>query len=256
MTQPQPTDGFEWTQAPWGPVLRCRPLAEIADHFFTERSLELREDRDEWNSVARLAGVPPGSLLLLNQVHGNTIVTARSGDAERWARPRADGVVSDDGAAALVVRVADCAPILMADRRRRAAAAVHAGWRSTMARITPAALEVMQSEFSTEPADVVAAIGPSLGPCCGEMGEEIVQAFRDCGHSDEDLARWFERAPGQRPHFDLWRANRDQLLSAGVPASQIHVAALCTKTHTGTFHSYRAEGASAGRMAAVIRARR
>jgi polyphenol oxidase len=85
------------------------------------------------------------------------------------------------------------------------------------------------------------------------MGEEVVQAFRDAGHSEEDLARWFTREPGRRPHFDLSRANRDQLVSAGVPAAQIHSAGLCTKTHADAFHSYRAHGAGAGRMAGVIR---
>jgi YfiH family protein len=253
MNLPQPSDGFEWAQAPWGAVLRCRPLLDIADHFFTAASLALRDDDAEWCRVAELASVPPDRLLLLRQVHGRTVVAARAGGTGKWPRPEADAAVSDDRSSALVVRVADCAPIFLADRRRGAVAAVHAGWRSTLARIAHAAVEAMQMEFRTDPSDLVAAIGPSLGRCCGEMGEEVVRAFIDAGHPAADVARWFDRSPVRRSHFDLWGANRDQLEHAGVPRDSIHVAALCTKTHRQVFHSYRAEGAKAGRMAAVIR---
>lgn len=255
MTDPQPSGGFEWVQAPWGRVLRCRPLASLADHFFTDGSLALRERQDEWEQVAGFAGVPAQRLLLLHQVHGRAVVVAepdRSGD---WNRPEADAVITADPSAALVVRVADCAPILLADRLTGAVAAVHAGWRSTMQRIVAAAIVSMRSEFGTDPANLVAAMGPCLGPCCGEMGDEVVTAFSDAGHSSDDIRRWFVRRPGERPHFDLWAANRDQLTREGVAPENIHVAALCTKTHGATFHSYRAAGTAAGRMAAVIRRR-
>ena len=254
MTEPQPSGGFEWAQAPWGRVLRCRPLAEIAPHFFTDGSIELRERESEWAEVARLAGVPPERLLLLRQVHGRTIASAPVGRREEWGRPEADAVVSDDPTSAVVVRVADCAPILIADRRSGAVAAVHAGWRSTMQRIVEQAVEALQRDYGSRPSDLVAAIGPSLGKCCGEMGEEVVEAFRSAGHSDAEIARWFARPSGRKPHFDLWGANREQLERAGLDASRVFSAAVCTKTHAGVFHSYRAAGERAGRMAAVIRA--
>jgi YfiH family protein len=251
---PEPSEPFEWSDAPWGRVLRCRPLLRAADHFFTEGSLGLR-DAGEWRGVADLAGVAPERLLLLNQVHGNTVVTAHARRDEDWIRPTADGAVSNDPSSALVVRVADCAPILLADPRRVVVAAVHAGWRSTLQRIALAAVAALRTEFDTDPSDLVVAIGPSLGLCCGEMGEEVVQAFRDAGHPADDIDRWFRRAPGRRPHFDLWGSNRDQLERAGVPSASIHIAGLCTRTHNELFHSYRAKGAAAGRMAAVIRPR-
>ena len=240
-------------QAPWGRVLRCQPLTAVAEHFFTDASLELRERTDEWNAVAAFAGVPPDHLLLLRQVHGRSVVVADASRTTQWTRPEADAVVSDDPASALVVRVADCAPILLADRRQRVVAAVHAGWRSTMQRIVGAAVESMRGQFGSHPSDLLAAMGPSLGACCGEMGEEVVEAFRAAGHSEANIERWFERATGQRPHFDLWRANRDQLAEAGVPAVQTFSADLCTRTYADRFHSYRAKGQHVGRMAAVIR---
>lgn len=243
-------------QAPWGAVLVCRPLQSYAEHFFTAASVVLRESQDEWNGLAAFAGVPSDRLRLLHQVHGRTIVTAPVDGNSTWTRPEADGILTADPSVALVVRVADCAPVLLADRRTGAVAAVHAGWRSTMQRIVPAAVERLAAEWGTRPADLMAAIGPSLGTCCGEMGEEVVDAFRSAGHDRSALDRWFIRAPGTRPYFDLWRANREQLEDAGVAADAVHVAGLCTRTHPDIFHSYRAAGAGAGRMAAVIRSRR
>lgn len=253
MTDPQPNGGFEWAQAPWGRVLRCTSLAVVAPHFFTDAALTLRDREEEWDAVAELAGVDRDRLLLLKQVHGHTVAVAETNRSQRWHLPEADAVVSRDPSSALVVRVADCAPILLGDRRSGAVAAVHAGWRSTMQRIVAAAIDTMKAQFGSNPADLVAAMGPSLGRCCGEMGEEVVDAFRAAGHPADDLERWFERAPGRKPHFDLWQANRDQLARSGLPEAQIFSADLCTRTHATRFHSYRAAGPHAGRMAAVIR---
>lgn len=254
MSRPQPSDGFEWAQAPWGEVLRCAALQPIAPHFFTAATLRLRDDQGEWNAVAALARVSPDRLRLLHQVHGRRIVIA---DARNGAgdRPEADAIITDDPSIALVVRVADCAPILIADRRNNAVAAVHAGWRSTMQEIAGHAIRAMTEAYGSQPSELDVAVGPSLGTCCGEMGEEVVEAFRQAGHQPSVLQRWFVREPGRRPHFDLWRANVDQLEAAGVDPSRIHVSGLCTRSHGDAFHSYRASGDEAGRMAAVIRAR-
>ena len=247
-------------QAPHGSVLHCAPLEPFARHFFTAASLRLRENDGEWDAVASLAGVDRRDLLLLRQVHGATVAVASPEAIKSWSRPEADAVITDDPSVALVVRVADCAPILLADRRTGAVAAVHAGWRSTMHRVVVAAVRALTDEYGTRPADLMAAIGPSLGTCCGEMGEEVVSAFRAAGHDPAAIDRWFQRSPGRRPHFDLWRANRDQLeeagvREAGVRADAIHVSGLCTRSYPDTFHSYRAAGPGAGRMAAIIRAR-
>jgi YfiH family protein len=235
-------------------VLQCLPLLDVAGHFFTAASLELRQDDREWDAVAAFAGVARKDLRLLHQVHGRRIAVSRSVGGQVWVPPEADGVVSDERTAAFGVRIADCAPVLIADRRRGAVAAVHAGWRSTMQRICSAAVEAMQRELDSSPRDLVVAIGPCLGPCCGEMGEEVVQAFRDAGHDEATIAGWFSREPGRKPHFDLWRANVDQLESSGVPREAIHVSGLCTRSHPDVFHSYRDQGPGAGRMVGVIRA--
>ena len=256
MTVPQPSDGFEWVQAPHGSILRCTPLERYAHHFFTTGSLRLREDDREWDAVSALAGVRRGDLRLLRQVHGRTVVAVESEDGAGSTPPEADAAIARTRAVALVVRVADCAPILLADRVTGAVAAVHAGWRSTMQRIVEATITSMHVKYGTRPDDLVAAIGPSLGQCCGEMGDEVLDAFRTAGHDDESIEQWFDRQAGRRPHFDLWRANRVQLERSGVPSDAIYISGLCTRTHSDHFHSYRAAGSNAGRMAGVIRANR
>ncbi len=230
-------------------------MLAIADHIFTTGNLRLREDEREWQAVAAKIGVESGGVLLVSQVHRADVAIARRGRTEAWNRPEADVMVSDDAAAAIGVRVADCAPILIADRSRGVVAAAHAGWRGTVQRAGVAAVRALVVEFGSAPRDLVAAIGPCLGPCCGEVGPEVIDAFRQAGHEPRSIARWFTDGPSGRPYLDLWAANRDQLEDAGMAAGDIHVAGLCTRSHPDIFHSYRAHGPEAGRMVGVIRAR-
>ena len=261
MIQPQPNRGFEWTQAPWGTALRCVPLEPFGQHLFTTGNLQLRDNAAEWRGVAAAMGVSPNNVLLIRQVHGATAAVARrpfdklTARPFEWTMPEADIIVSDDPGSAIGVRVADCAPILMADTRTGAVGAAHAGWRGTVQSVAAAAVRAMQREFGTNPADMVAAIGPCLGACCGEVGPEVVDAFRSAGHEARSLERWFSDGPRGRPMLDLGQANVDQLAAAGVLRERIHVAGICTKTHAATMHSYRAAGAAAGRMLGVIRCR-
>jgi polyphenol oxidase len=255
MGTPQPNGGFEWAQAPWGAVLPCVPLGAAAGHFFTVANLRLTGDPSEWQQVAGEIGVPPDALRLIRQVHGVDVSVVHAGSAGTPDRPTADIVITADAAVAVGVRVADCAPVLIADRSRGAVGAVHAGWRGTLHSAAAVAVRAMERSFGSRPEDLIAAVGPCLGPCCGKVGPEVVEEFRAAGHSAPDLARWFTAGPTPRPYLNLWAANRDQLERAGVPPPQIHVAEICTKTHPTLLHSYRAHGARAGRMVALIRAR-
>jgi YfiH family protein len=192
-------------------------------------------------------------LRLVRQVHGTTIAIAHRGAAPGWTMPEADAILTDDPSVAIGVRVADCAPVLLHDPVRRAAGAVHAGWRGTAARVCEAAVREMRDAFGTHPGDLVAVIGPCLGACCGEVGPDVVDAFRRGGASADEIAAWFGRGHGDRSLLDLPRANRDQLMAAGVDPRRIFDSALCTKTASDSLHSYRARGAAAGRSAALIR---
>lgn len=228
-------------------------------HLFTSRDLELRDDQSEWDAVAASLDVARGRLLLIRQVHGIGVAVVRRGEStsgvpdQGGGRPEADIIISDDPSVAIGVRVADCVPVLAFDRRTGAVGAAHAGWRGSAAGVARRLVAAMREAYGTNADDLTCAIGPSLGPCCGEVGDEVRVAFRDGGSDDESVARWFRPGAGGKAHVDLWRANGDQLQRAGVRADQIYIAELCTKTHAGRFHSYRSARERAGRILAGIR---
>jgi polyphenol oxidase len=251
MPNPQPTVAFEWTQEPWGHALRCTELS--ARHLFTSRDLMLRHTAHEWPMVAASLGVAADRLLLLHQVHGVDAAVVRHGREQPWSLPRADIIVSDDPSVAIGVRVADCAPVLLLDRRLGVVAAAHAGWRGTAAGVSIIAVQTLRREFGSRSADVTAAIGPCLGACCGEVGPDVVEAFRAGGAARESIDAWFAPGRGDRVLLNLERANRDQLERAGVDRRFIFTSGLCTKTHHDRLHSYRAAGPeAAGRMLGAI----
>ena len=264
MSLPPAPDGFAWTTESWGAALRCVPLAAIAPHLFTTRQLSLASPSD----TDRLAAaVGARRVAMARQVHGRTVVVMRHGDVVTRppeggpyegspyegspdAAPEADAFVSDSADVAVAIRVADCVPLLMADRARGVVAAVHAGWRGTAARAAGAALEALEREFGTRPADVVAAIGPSIGPCCYQVDARVRDTFLA---ATPDAAAWLsDDGPGHW-RLDLWRANADALEAVGVPAEAIHTARYCTADHLDTCFSYRREGERTGRLVAAIR---
>ncbi len=263
MTLPALNPAFRWSHEPWGHGLRCRPLESIAQHLFTTRQLALRpvEGRPDqaeraWAQAAASLGASLDQVRRVKQVHGRTVrVLARTESLACDAddRPEADAQVSDRPNLVLAVQVADCVPLLIADSRTGAVAAVHAGWRGTCAGIAGAAVAAMAQAFAAQPQDLVAAIGPSIGGCCYEVGTDVLEAFRANGVSDGDLSRWFSRMTSGSLALDVSAANRDQLQAAGVPVSQIYVAGLCTRTHAAVFDSYRAAKEHAGRMGGLIR---
>ncbi len=201
-------------------------------------------------------------------MHGHAVVTVRAGSAGMPgggaldSRPEADALIGDDPGSALAVMTADCVPLLLADQRTGAVAAVHAGWRGTAAKIVGEALTAMQRAFGTDPANLIAVIGPAIRPCCYEVGTELVDAFAAQQHERYLIDRWFIAKPPRRGEreipklrLDVAGANRDQLILAGVPEGRIFDCGLCTAMQLDVLTSFRAEGAAAGRLAAVIRPR-
>jgi polyphenol oxidase len=256
------SDGFYWTDEPWGRALRSRPLGELADHFYTSLPLRLRGDdgqeRSDWARVASTIGVPAERLLRLKQVHGNDVVVVgfRHGVAAPppLGEPEADIILSDDPGVAIAVQVADCVPLLFADRASNAVAAAHAGWRGTAADVAGTTVAALAREFGSRPEDLVVAHGPSIGACCYEVGEDVVEEFRRAGFATA-IDDWFLRDGQGRLRLDLWTANREQLTRAGVRPDNVHQSALCTASHPQWFASYRRDGKGTGRIAGVIRPR-
>jgi YfiH family protein len=278
-TLPKPNGAFRWVQLPpfdgatGRPALVCDALTPFASHFFTTRAWKLgapAATEAGWIEVAAAAGVEPARLARLQQVHGAAAVVLRSGHTapHEAELEKADILLTNDASRVITIRVADCLPILFVDPATGAVAAAHAGWRGLASRVPLVTIERLAAEFGSRPADVLVAVGPSIGACCYEVGEDVRARFADFGAAE--VERWFGVHPSvsagnppaatlsstRRPghwFFDGWQCARDQLISAGVPSDQIFVAELCTASHSGAFCSYRRDGAgAAGRMVGVI----
>jgi YfiH family protein len=192
------------------------------------------------------------------QVHGADIrvvqdaVDARPAENERGDTVYCDAVVSDAPGLLAGVKTADCVPILIGDLRTGAFAAVHAGWRGTLATIATGTVERLISEYGVNPADLRVAIGAAAGACCYEVGQDVIDAFTDkFGNGD----RLFKSTRPGHALVDLLAANRDQLMSVGVRSERIHSAPVCTMCRTDLFFSYRKEKnlhGKVGRLMSVI----
>lgn len=209
----------------------------------------------------------------LRQIHSDVVhrVDARTASAEA---PQGDALITRDFGLLLVVQTADCVPILLADTRKRAVAAIHSGWRGTLRRVAEKALGRMRMEFGTRPEDVIAVVGPSIGRCCYEVGSDVAKEFAAqfleargwfdgpfdalaLGENDPNWLPWLTmRPPGHAPpspkvQLDLAAANRWILEKAGVAAEHIVCSDFCTACRTDLLFSYRRERTT-GRMMAAI----
>jgi len=179
----------------------------------------------------RVSNVPAlyPQLATVKQIHSSECVAA---EGRQGVLGQGDALIEATPGSAVAVRTADCIPILLVDTRNRAVAAVHAGWRGTVAQIVSNAIEEMHRRFGTVGADLHAAIGPGIGKCCYEVGPEVAAQFGEQG----------------RAHIDLVEANRAQIQAAGVTPDRIYASNLCTMCRLDEFHSYRRDREAAGRM--------
>ena len=206
-------------------------------------------------------------LISLKQIHSDVVHLFDAAPVEIC---QGDASLTNCPGLLLGVQTADCVPILLVDPKKRAVAAVHAGWRGTLARIVVKAIGQMQMQFKSNPADLLAAIGPSIGGCCYEVGTEVATQFLS---QFREAPEWFDEfrtgdepnpvqwlnmmPPGHQPPpknvlLDLRKANRTQLLAAGLRASNIFVSDLCTACRRDLLFSYRKEGPQSGRLMSVI----
>ncbi len=200
--------------------------------------------------LAEALGIAPDAFVSTRQVHMANVERVRARRDRPGQGPYgADGLITDVPGLYLLGYFGDCVPILAHDPIRRAVGLVHAGWRGTLLGITSRLVEHMREAFSTRPGDLYVGLGPSIGPCCYEVGAEVVEAVRKALPGGEELLR-----PGRPGHafLDLWEANRALLLEAGVPAGQIEVAGVCTSCHVARYFSYRRDGRLDGLFGAAI----
>jgi YfiH family protein len=248
-------------------ILRCEALLEVPGlaHGFSTRCADGRDDFDLGSARAtepvvlrrrrrflEAAGLPDVHPFVLEQVHGAELVAAT---ATEGGVP-ADGAwwtLGGDPTAVPAVRTADCVGILLADRHGGVAAAVHAGWRGTAAGIPGRAVRKLAS-LGSAPADLVAALGPAIGPCCYEVGSEVEEAIRAA--DPDGVAPGRPAEPGGRFHLDLGAAVARQLEAAGLRPEGTSVAPWCTRCHGERFFSFRRDGKAAGRLMAAVGASR
>jgi YfiH family protein len=207
-------------------------------------------DRDRrLRLLERALSLAPGSVRLLRQVHGSRIV---EGD-DPTEPTAADGIVARRGAVpprSPAVRVADCVPVLLGDAERgRAVAAVHAGWRGTAQAVARRAVEAL-AELGVPPRALRAAVGPAVGPCCYEVGADVLQAVAAAVPDPREVAVF---PPGAaKPRLDLPGANAAQLRAAGLRPEAVEIAPWCTVCAADLFFSHRRDGPAAGRMVACV----
>lgn len=186
------------------------------------------------------------------QCHGSTVKTIASEADITDSDERADGMISDIAGVLLGVKTADCVPVLIGDPKTGAFAAVHAGWRGTVASIVVKAVENMQETFGSDPSQLIAAIGPAASVRQYEIGEDVLNAFAE---NFEGSEKYFVPTRPGHARVDLHAANRDQLLSCGLDAANISIAPFCTMERTNLFFSYRREKkefGKTGRLLSVI----
>lgn len=214
-------------------------------------------------------------VVTLRQIHSDIVHCVNAAGANHGSQTSAaDALITREPGVLLVVQIADCVPILLADTKTRSVAAVHSGWRGTLRRIAEKTLGRMQIEFGTRPEDVVAAIGPAIGRCCYEVGSDVAREFHSqfagarewfdgpfdslaAGENDPNWLPWLTMMPpGHQPptptvQLDLLAANRAILEGAGVNPGRISCSDFCTACRTNLFFSYRKERATGRLMAAI-----
>lgn len=222
--------------APWASLNMSTSVGDSAAN--------VRENRER---AFRALGRPPESVADVWMVHSADVVVAAMPRDLNTDAVKADAILTDNPAVTLFLRFADCVPILLHDPVRHVVGLVHAGWRGTMLEAAAAAVRKMQAQYGSQPADVVAGIGPSIGPCHYEVGPDVIAQTRAVfnGRAGAVLV---ERAG--RTHLDLWAANALSLRAAGV--TQIEIGQVCTACRTEDFFSHRGEHGRTGRFGAVI----
>jgi len=200
-----------------------------------------------WDRLATAFAMQVEQFLVVNQVHGDAIFVIKPHGRYFSTRDELnyDAIVTSRTDLAICIKTADCVPVFIVDQVKKVIAVVHAGWKGTALEISAKVIRLMQSQYGSQSADILAAIGPSIGKCCYEVDQATADAFRGQNNSDLFLQ------PGKKKNkwmLDLVEANRRQILEAGVPENNIEVAVYCTACNQDMFFSHRGSGGITGRQ--------
>lgn len=214
------------------------------------RGLESPEVLSEnFRRVSATLGVSEDSFVRSDQVHGTAIAKITR---ENSGSPitETDGLITDETGVTLTTYYADCMAIMLYDPRRKAIGMAHGGWRGTAKAIGPMLASQMAEHYNSAPKDMLAALGPAIGPCCFQVGSEVVDIFESMPVL-QSRADWHTVAGG-KPHLDLAKINRRLLIEAGIPDESIISADMCTACNVELFYSHRREQGNTGRLSAVM----
>jgi polyphenol oxidase len=198
------------------------------------------------NLVAKAFGVELSELKIPQQIHSNKVIIIDKNNSQDLV---ADALITKDNDVVLAVLLADCVPLILYDTENKVIAAIHAGWRGTIANITTATINEMQEQFFTKPKNIIAGIGPSIGPEVYEVGYEVKEAADLSFGKNHDTII----LKGEKYFFNLWKANELQLIRCGVQKENIEIAGICTYQNADTFFSARKIKPVTGRFAAVVK---
>jgi polyphenol oxidase len=197
---------------------------------------------ENYTRICRALGIARDSLVTGYQTHSDNIAVVGSGDVGRLF-PSTDALITDCAEVSLVLRFADCVPLLFFDPTHRVIGLAHAGWKGTVDGIGAKVVRLLQERFGSRPSELIACIGPSIGPCCYEVGSDVTELVRDAFPAAEDL---LVPQSNQSVHFDLWAANRLQLQESGL--TRVEEARVCTACHCDEFFSHRGNHHTTGRF--------
>jgi len=203
--------------------------------------------------LAESTGIVKDQFLYASQVHSGDVKVIDQSSVENGillSNPRTDATITALPGICLMVMVADCVPVLLFDPEKRVSAVIHAGWRGTVQNITSNTIRKMHEHFGCDPSAIMAGIGPSIGPCCYEVGEEVSEFVKQSFGTEKGYL--VRKQKLSKPHFDLWYANHKQLTDWRVKPENIETSKLCTKCRQDIFFSSRAAGGVTGRFAAGI----
>lgn len=203
--------------------------------------------------LAAVLGIPLDSFTTARQVHGCNVVTIekpRGAFHYDLAIAGMDAMVTNVPNICLMVLQADCVPMLFFDAKRKVIGAVHAGWKGTLSKIAQNTVRALQERFDCLPKNIYVGIGPSIGPCCYEVGAEIISKVKDC----RGVYKGYISAtiPEGKGYFNLWEANKRQLIQMGIPEKNVEIARICTRCSHDQFFSYRYQQKETGRFGAGI----
>lgn len=226
----------------------------VSQDFFESLNLstavgdDLQAVAENFRQACHAVGTTPAQTVSCHLIHSAKIITINKSNRQR-VMGQADGLITADLDIFLAMRFGDCTPLIFFDPVGGAIGLTHAGWRGTMKNAAGATIRAMVGQFGCRPEDIVAVIGPAIGPCCYEVGADVIAAARQAFAEPDSLFVQRNGNPN-RGHFDLWAANQRQLADSGV--RQIIRSELCTACRTDLFFSHRAEQGRTGRFGVII----